>query len=56
MAKAMLKEQTAFLLQPFIGIPEPGSIYGSAKARSQKAAAYKAGMEQRVASVGKPKR
>ena len=24
-AKAMLKEQTAFLLQPFIGIPEPVS-------------------------------
>ena len=53
-AKAMLKEQTAFLLQPFIGIPEPGSIYGSAESTlAEKAAAYKAGMEQRVAKCRK---
>ena len=54
MSKAILTSSTQFLLQPFIGIPEPGSIYGDAGATlNEKIKAYGDAMEQRVARARK---
>ena len=51
MASAMLKSKTSFLLEPFIGLPEPGSIYGAANTLAEKVAVYEAAMEERQAKA-----
>ena len=49
MVGALLSSATPMLMRPFIGIPEPGSIYGTAESTlSEKAAAYRTAMEERV--------
>ena len=48
---ALLDEATPMLMSPFIGIPEPGSVYDGMNGMQEKADAYRSAVAQRVAKA-----